>query len=122
MSFSGNPLAIGLGASGTQVLNLTGIQASAGGLTVSLSSSDRSRASVPSTVTFAAGGTTVTLPVTGVAPGDGRHYGQREHQRLLQSRHGDRHGDRRINGNSILLLYRYKPAPLPMMCDTQTSR
>jgi hypothetical protein len=69
MSFSGSPLAIRPGASGTLTLNLTGIQAPAGGLTVSLSSSDRSRATVPSTVTFAAGATTVAVPVTGVALG-----------------------------------------------------
>jgi hypothetical protein len=36
---------------------------------VNVSSSDRSRATVPSTVTFAAGATTVAVPVTGVAPG-----------------------------------------------------
>ena len=69
MSFSGRPLTIDPGASGTLTLNLTGNQAPAGGLTVTLSSSDRSRAIVPSTVTFAAGTTTVAVPVTGVAPG-----------------------------------------------------
>jgi hypothetical protein len=69
MSFSSSPLAINPGASGNLTLNLTGIQAPAGGLTVSVSSSDPSRATVPSTVTFAAGATFVLVPVTGVAPG-----------------------------------------------------
>src|SRR6185436_13565912 len=69
MSFSVSQLSISPGASGTLTLNLTGIQAPAGGLIVTLSSSDRSRATVPPTVTFAAGATTVTVPVTGVAWG-----------------------------------------------------
>jgi hypothetical protein len=69
MSFSASPLSIRSGTSGIFMLNLTGIQAPAGGLTVTLSSSDRSRATVPATVAFAAGGTTVPVPVTGVAPG-----------------------------------------------------
>ena len=69
MSFSGSPLSIRVGASGTLTLNLTGLQAPAGGLTASLSSSDPSRVTVPASVTFAAGATTVPVLVTGVGAG-----------------------------------------------------
>jgi hypothetical protein len=69
MSFFASPLALATGAAGNLTLNLTGNQAPAGGLTVSLRSSDLGRATVPSTVTFAAGATTVSVPVNGLAAG-----------------------------------------------------
>jgi hypothetical protein len=69
MSFAASPLAINAGSSGNLTLNLLGNEAPAGGLTVSLSSSDPSRATVPASVTFAAGATSVSVPVTGLAPG-----------------------------------------------------
>ncbi len=69
MSFSGSPLALNAGAAGNLTLNLLGNQAPTGGLTVTLSSSDPSRAAVPATVSFAPGGTSVTVPVTSLAHG-----------------------------------------------------
>jgi 3D (Asp-Asp-Asp) domain-containing protein len=69
MSFSGSPLGTNPGASGKLTLNLLGNQAPAGGLIVNLSSSDPGKATVPATVSFAPGATSVTVPVTGVAPG-----------------------------------------------------
>jgi hypothetical protein len=69
MSFSGSPLVIAKGGSGKLTLNLSGGQAPAGGLSVSLHSSDTSKATVPGTVSFAPGATSVTVLVTGVAPG-----------------------------------------------------
>jgi hypothetical protein len=69
MAFSGSPLAIAIGGTGNLTLSLTGGQAPAGGLTVNLSSSDTNKAKVPGTVSFAAGATSVTIPVTGIAPG-----------------------------------------------------
>lgn len=69
MNFSEVPLTIGIGASGNLLLKLLGNQAPAGGLTVNLSSSDPSRATVPATVSFPAGATTVNVPVTGIARG-----------------------------------------------------
>ena len=69
MSFAASPLAINAGASGNLTLNLKGNQAPAGGLTVNLSSSDPSRATVPATVTFPAAATSVAVPVAGIAPG-----------------------------------------------------
>ena len=49
-------------------LNLS-TQAPAGGITINLSSSTPATATVPSTVSFAAGATTVSVPVTGLAFG-----------------------------------------------------
>jgi hypothetical protein len=69
MSFSETLLNINPGATGNLTLNLLGNQAPAGGLIVNLSSSDPSRATVPPTVSFAPGATTVSVPVTGIAPG-----------------------------------------------------
>jgi hypothetical protein len=69
MSFSGSPLAINAGAKGNLTLNLTGNQAPAAGLTVTLTSSDPSKATVPATVTVAAGATSVIVPVSGIAKG-----------------------------------------------------
>ena len=68
MSFSGTPLSVAVGNTGNLTLNLTGGQAPAGGLTVNLSSSDTARATVPDTVAFPAGASSVSVPVTGVAP------------------------------------------------------
>jgi len=62
-------LTIKAGTSGNLTLKLLGNQAPAGGLTVTLSSSDPSRVTVPATVTFPAGATTVSVPVTGIARG-----------------------------------------------------
>lgn len=69
MAFTGSPLALTVGANGTLKLNLTNGQAPAGGLTVNLSSSDTSKATVPATVKFAAGATSADVQVTGVAAG-----------------------------------------------------
>lgn len=69
MSFAGNSLAIKAGTVGTLVLNLSGTKAPAGGLPVNLSSGDPSSAIVQPTMAFAAGATTLTVPVTGIAPG-----------------------------------------------------
>jgi hypothetical protein len=69
MSFSGSPLAINAGASGQLTLSLLGNQAPVAGLIVNLNSSDPSRATVPATVSFAPGATSITVPVTGIAPG-----------------------------------------------------
>jgi hypothetical protein len=69
MSFSGSLLGILAGTSGNLTLNLTGNRAPAGGLTVSLTSSDPKRVTVPATVSFAPGTTSVNVPVAGVAVG-----------------------------------------------------
>ena len=69
MAFAGSPLVIAIGGTGNLMLNLVGGQAPAGGLTVNLSSSDISKATVPGTVSFAAGATSVSVPVTGITPG-----------------------------------------------------
>ena len=69
MSFTGSPLAITVGSTGTLTLNLAGGQAPAGGLTVNLISSDPTKATVPATLNFTAGATSATVTVTGVAGG-----------------------------------------------------
>jgi hypothetical protein len=69
MNFSGGPLTLNPGASGSLTLKLLEKPAPAGGLVVTLSSSDPSRAKVPATVTFPAGATTVAVPVTALATG-----------------------------------------------------
>ncbi len=59
---------------GTTPQNLTlnlSAPAPAGGLTVNLVSSDAGIATVPATATFPANSTSITIPVTGVAPGKG---------------------------------------------------
>jgi hypothetical protein len=68
MSFTGSPLTISAGSTGTLALNLS-TPASAGGLTVNLNSSNTGVATVPATVNFAAGAASVPVTVTGVAAG-----------------------------------------------------
>lgn len=69
MSFSGSPLAVNAGAFAIVTLNLLGNQAPATGLSVRLSSSDPSKATVPATVSFPPGSTSLAVVVVGVAPG-----------------------------------------------------
>jgi trimeric autotransporter adhesin len=69
MSFTGSPLIIVAGTTGNLTLNLAGGQAPAGGLTVNLTSDTPGVATVPATVTFAAGATSAGVTVTGVAQG-----------------------------------------------------
>jgi len=68
MNFS--PVSVNIIGTTTQnlTLNLSSV-APPGGLPVSLSSSNSSVATVPSTVVIAAGAATVSVPVTGIAPG-----------------------------------------------------
>src|SRR2546421_3468426 len=66
-------LPISVGTTGNLTLNLTGGVAPAGGLTVNLSSSDTSKATVPATVTFAANATSVAVPVSSEAEGSATH-------------------------------------------------
>jgi len=68
ITFSPNPLNVPTGTSQSFTLTL-GSAAPAGGLTVNLNSSDPSIATVPTTATFAAGATTASVAVNGVAPG-----------------------------------------------------
>lgn len=68
LSFS--PPSLTIAGTGTQNLTLTlSAPASAGGLTVNLSSNNTSAATVPPSVTFGANATSATVPVTGAAPG-----------------------------------------------------
>lgn len=69
MSFSPANLAISAGSSGNLTLILAGGTAPAGGLAVTLSSSNTSAATIQASATIPAGGTSVTVPVTGVAAG-----------------------------------------------------
>lgn len=69
MDFAGSPLTIKEGGSGTLTLALLGNQAPPTGLTVTLTSSDPKKASVPASVIVPAGGTTVPVAVTGVSGG-----------------------------------------------------
>ncbi len=65
-----SPATLTINGTATQSLTLTlSGPAPAGGITVNLSSTNTSAATVPSTVTFAANATTVSIPVTGVAAG-----------------------------------------------------
>jgi trimeric autotransporter adhesin len=66
--FSPASLTIGAGSSQTFTLNLSGV-APSGGLTASLSSSNTGVATVPPTVTFAAGASSANVVVTGLLPG-----------------------------------------------------
>ena len=68
ISFSPQTLSIKGNTSGNLTLNLSG-PAPGGGLTVSLSSSDSTIASVPDSVTFLANATSLAIPVNGVATG-----------------------------------------------------
>ena len=68
MQFAGN-LTLNSGAQGNLTLNLTNGKAPAGGLTVNLNSDNTSIATVPATVSFAAGATSAAVQVTGVAVG-----------------------------------------------------
>jgi trimeric autotransporter adhesin len=65
--FSPQSLAINSGSAGSLTLNLSG--PAMAGLTASLSSNNTGVATMPATVTFAAGATSVAVPVTGVAAG-----------------------------------------------------
>ena len=69
MSFSPASLAVNTGSTGTLTLNLSGGKAPAGGLTVSLASDNTSVATMPVSVTFAAGSASAGVTVTGVANG-----------------------------------------------------
>lgn len=69
MTFSPSVLTVNPGAQGTLTLNLTGGKAPAGGLAVSLSSSNTGVATVGATANFAAGATSVAVPVTGAGVG-----------------------------------------------------
>ncbi len=68
VSFSPSSLTVTVPSTQSFTLTLSA-PAPASGLTVNLSSSDPSKATVPSTATFAPNGTTVTVPVTGVSAG-----------------------------------------------------
>ncbi|MDQ6705373.1 MAG: hypothetical protein M3Z85_05345, partial [Acidobacteriota bacterium] len=68
LSFAPPNLTIPGAGTGSLQLNLS-VAAPAGGLTASLSSSNSGAVTVPSTVTFAANASSVTVAVTGVAPG-----------------------------------------------------
>jgi len=69
MAFTGSPFTIPAGGSGNLTLTLTAGQAPAGGLPVSLISSDAGKAALPKTANFPAGATSLTVQVTGVAAG-----------------------------------------------------
>jgi len=68
ISFTPNSLTITGTATQNLTLNLSSA-APAGGLTINLTSDNTVVATVPATATFAAGATSTTVPVTGVAPG-----------------------------------------------------
>jgi trimeric autotransporter adhesin len=69
-SLTYSPTSLTISGTATQAFTLTlSDPAPGGGLTVNVSSSNTAVATVPATVTFAAGATTASLPVTGVAPG-----------------------------------------------------
>jgi hypothetical protein len=68
LSFSAPTLTMGVGATRNLTLDLSGA-APAGGIVVNLSSTSPGVATVPPTVTIAAGTTSVSVPVTGVSPG-----------------------------------------------------
>ncbi len=70
MSFSAAPLSLVVGNSANLTLTLTGGQAPAGGLSVSLTSSAPGVAGVPATVNFAAGANSVPVMVSGVSAGN----------------------------------------------------
>lgn len=69
LSFSGSPLTMSEGTAETMTLNLTGGKAPASGLAVSLTSGDTNIATVQGTVNFAAGATSASVMVNGVAAG-----------------------------------------------------
>jgi hypothetical protein len=69
ISFSGSPLNLNLSTSGNLTLNMTNGRGPASGLTVNLSSADTTVATVPSTVSFAPGSSSVTVPVNAVGGG-----------------------------------------------------
>jgi uncharacterized protein YjdB len=69
MTLTPNPLSVVAPNSATMTVTLTGGQAPAGGLTIGLSSSDITKATVPASVNIGAGGTSATFNVTGVAAG-----------------------------------------------------
>jgi hypothetical protein len=64
------PASITITGATTQNLTLTLTSAAIGNLTVNLASSNTGVATVPSTVTFSSGSASVSVPVTGVAPGN----------------------------------------------------
>ena len=64
-----SPSSLAIVGTATQNLTLTLSSQAQSALTVNLSSSSTATATVPSTVTIPTGGTSVTVPVTGVAPG-----------------------------------------------------
>ncbi len=68
LSFPGGTLAVTAGGTANLVLTLS-TTAPAGGLTINLSSSNTSAATVPSTVSFAANASTANVTVTGVGVG-----------------------------------------------------
>ena len=68
MSFTPATLSVAAGTTQNATLTLSG-PAPTGGLTINLLSGNTSVATVPSSVTFAAGATTVAVPVTGVGTG-----------------------------------------------------
>ena len=68
MSFTPATLSVSSGTTQNATLTLSG-PAPASGLTINLASSNTSAATVPNSVTFSAGATTVSVPVTGVASG-----------------------------------------------------
>ena len=68
IAFSPNTVSITGTATASLALTLS-TQAPAGGLTVNLSSNNTSVATVPATATFAANGTSTSVPITGVNPG-----------------------------------------------------
>ena len=69
LAFVPDTLTVGSGSPKNITLTLSG-PAPAGGLNISLTSSRSDIASVPPTATIAANATSVTVPVTGVAPGN----------------------------------------------------
>ena len=69
MSFTGAPLTITTGSNGTVTLKLSGGQGPVGGLTVNLSSAATSVITVPGSVTFGQGVSSMPVTVTGVAAG-----------------------------------------------------
>ena len=68
MAFTPNTLSVSAPNTQNATLTLSGA-APSGGLTINLASSNTSVATVPTSVTFAAGATTVSVPVTGAAVG-----------------------------------------------------
>ena len=70
LSITFSPATLSIVGTSTQSFTLTlSAPAPTGGLTITLSSSDITVATVPPTVVFAANATTANVPVTGVAPG-----------------------------------------------------